>query len=269
MFRTRISSSSSWPSFSLPFLTNITGTQAIASTFNHIHTSAVLCSQATKRIGARNKKINLLETEKRLKVAAENRPSVILGTRPNEEEKWKSCDLAKVLVNQAALVSSTELEPKDFAIGKVNVPKQFGFGVDAAEQKMLLNGLPLLTADMAQQGELNMTGYRKSKERQLQKANMFAKILDLRNANAAGIAYENRRRIIYAFSAKENSFDPGRVEVQGAQPDQAHQICLFAQFCYYSRSFDLQNSKSMVASHHVQTRCWQSTKSSAARSSKG
>ena len=43
----------------------------------------------------------------------------------------------------------------------------------------------------------------------------------------------------------------------------------FAQFPYYSRSFDLQNSKSMVTSHQVQTWCWQSTKSSAARSSKG
>ena len=122
-----------------------------------------------------------------------------------------------MLVNEEHLASSTELDPKDFAIGKVNVPRQFGFGVDTAEQKVLFDSLPLLTADMAQQGELDIAGYSHNKERQLQKANMFAKILDLRNANAAGIAYENRRRIIHAFSAPENPFDPGRAEVQGTQ----------------------------------------------------
>ncbi|KAF8801078.1 S15/NS1 RNA-binding domain-containing protein [Phlegmacium glaucopus] len=194
-----------------------TGSRAIASTSKYIHSSAVLCSQATKRTGARNKKINLLKTEQRLKVAAENRPSVVLGTRPKEEgEKWKNCDLAKVLVDEEELVSSTELEPKDFTIGKVNVPKQFGFGVDTSEQKMLLDSLPVLTADMAQQGRLDMAGYSDNQGRQLQKANMFAKVLDLRNANAAGIAYENRRRIIYAFSSPERPFDPGRTEVQAA-----------------------------------------------------
>jgi small subunit ribosomal protein S15 len=212
-----------------------------------------LCSQATKRTGARNKKINLLKTEQRLKIEAENRPSVVLGTRPKEEEeKWKSCHLAKVLVDENELVSSTELDPKDFAIGKIDVPKQFGFGVDTAEQKLLLDSLPLLTADMAQRGDLDIAGYSDNKERQLQKANMFAKVLDLRNANAAGIAYENRRRIIYAFSTPENPFDPGRAEVQGAQPVKFIKFP-FAQFRYYSRSFDLQNSKTMDTSYYVQT----------------
>ena len=48
------------------------------------------------------------------------------------------------------------------------------------------------------------------------KANLLAKALDLRNANAAGIAFENRRRIIKAFSMPENPYDTGRTEVQGA-----------------------------------------------------
>jgi len=199
------------------FRPSISSTRAIASTFNQIHTSAALCSQATKRTGARNKKTNLINTEERLRIAAGNRPSVVLGTRPKEEgEIWKGCDLAKVLVDEEVLVSSTELQPRSFAIGQVNVPNQFGFGVDTAEQNMLLDSLPLLTADMAQRGDLDMSGYRTNKERQLQNANMFAKILDLRNANAAGIAYENRRRIIYAFSTPQNPFDPGRAEVQAA-----------------------------------------------------
>jgi len=43
----------------------------------------------------------------------------------------------------------------------------------------------------------------------------FAKVIDLVNANAKGITYENRRRIVLEFSGPENPFDPGRVEVQG------------------------------------------------------
>ena len=52
-------------------------------------------------------------------------------------------------------------------------------------------------------------------DKEVRKANLFAKALDLRNANAAGIAFENRRRIIMAFSTPENPFDTGRTEVQG------------------------------------------------------
>ena len=47
------------------------------------------------------------------------------------------------------------------------------------------------------------------------KADAFAKMVDLHNANARGITYENRRRIVLQFSGPENSFDPGRAEVQG------------------------------------------------------
>lgn len=75
---------------------------------------------------------------------------------------------------------------------------------------------------MAQQGGLDVSSYSDNKERQRRNANMFAKVLDLRNANAAGIAYENRRRIIYAFSTPKKPFDPGRAEVQGSQPHQDH-----------------------------------------------
>jgi len=52
--------------------------------------------------------------------------------------------------------------------------------------------------------------------REKQKATTFAKVVDLRNADADGIAYENKRRIIVAFSTPENPFDPGRTEVQAA-----------------------------------------------------
>jgi len=83
---------------------------------------------------------------------------------------------------------------------------------------MLLNSLPVLTADsnMAQRGKLQKDDYKEDIKTELHKANMFAKVLDLRNANAKGIAYVNRRRIIYAFSTPQNPFDTGRTEVQAA-----------------------------------------------------
>ncbi|KAI9432061.1 hypothetical protein H4582DRAFT_1998882 [Lactarius indigo] len=47
-------------------------------------------------------------------------------------------------------------------------------------------------------------------------ANQVARLVDLRNANAAGVAFENRRRVIAAFSEPGKPDDTGRTEVQAA-----------------------------------------------------
>jgi hypothetical protein len=55
----------------------------------------------------------------------------------------------------------------------------------------------------------------------VRQVNAMAAVVDLRNANAAGIAFENRRRVIAAFSEPGKSNDTAR-EVQ----------CVFASsFC--------------------------------------
>ncbi|PPQ73437.1 hypothetical protein CVT26_015824 [Gymnopilus dilepis] len=204
--------------------------------FYQHNSSATLGSQATKRKGLRNKKINIRNTEKRLKEQEANRPSVVLGTRPSEEEtKWKNCYLAKVLVNEEELTSTTELHPTQFSAGTINLPSQLGFGVDEAEKEMLFDDLPRVTAELEKvnrkietvamdrrmQSERLWAGRKEETDdeivdKEVRKANLFAKALDLRNANAAGIAFENRRRIIMAFSTPENPFDTGRTEVQAA-----------------------------------------------------
>ena len=162
-----------------------------------------------------------------------------MGTRPwDEEKKWKGCRLAQVLVNEEAL-SGTDLVKTKLAVGEADVPKQLGYGVDTAEQNMLLNSLPVVTANMVtadklkalqQQGKEDPHEYNRNIAKQLPQTNMFAKVLDLQNANAAGIAYVNRQRIIRAFSTSKNPFDTGRTEVQGMQPDQLHQICPLLNF---------------------------------------
>lgn len=146
-----------------------------------------------------------------------------MGTRANDEEKkWKNCALAKLLIDEDLLSSSNALESREFGIGKVDVPKQFGFGVDTAEQEILLNSLPMVTANMAQQGEVNSKGYKENLETQQNQVSRFTKVLDLRNANAKGISYVNKRRIIYAFSTPQNPYDTGRSEVQGMRPNRVH-----------------------------------------------
>ncbi|GLB43589.1 putative universal ribosomal protein uS15 family protein [Lyophyllum shimeji] len=208
------------------------------------HTAAVLHAQVSRQNVARGvKKANQIRKEERWKRAQANRPSVVLGTRPGDEAKWENCLLKKVLVDVEELVSSTELVPTQQGVGTVHLPKQVSFGIGEAEKQLLFGDLPLLssvrgtdaTADLAKSPPQNARipdnyAHRPTvaalknqgddrvvnNQIELQKANAFAKLVDLRNANAAGIAYENRRRIIAAFSTPQNPFDPGRSEVQAA-----------------------------------------------------
>jgi len=104
----------------------------------------------------------------------------------------------------------------------VYLPKQLGYGIGEAEKQLLFQDLPILTAQANVVGSPNRDAkvlarqLKYGMDRELNKVNAFVKFLDLRNANAGGIAYENRRRIIEAFSGSENPFDPGRSEVQAA-----------------------------------------------------
>jgi small subunit ribosomal protein S15 len=125
----------------------------------------------------------------------------------------------------------------------VCVPPSLAFGLRAREQRMLFEHLPLLSADMRTRREMTMVGnwqrwagpdagvgvgdgQKKDAEgmavfHEMQlaagvaQANALARVVDLRNANAAGVAFENRRRVVEAFSAPGNPNDTGRTEVQG------------------------------------------------------
>lgn len=190
-----------------------------------IHTSSPNLAQATKKSAARaiKKKNEALQSERKL-TAQLSRPSVVLGTRPADEAvKWANCDLAKVLVDEAEFTESPELVGEELPVGTVYLPKQLGFGIQEADRETLFRDLPLLSAHSGlMSGGINANAKvlaERSKEglaRELKKANAFAKVVDLRNASGAGIAFENRRRIIEAFSGPVNTFDPGRSEVQAA-----------------------------------------------------
>ncbi len=190
------------------------------SSCSSFHTSAVSFSQASKRASARNKKKNIARSAGRLKEAEETRPSVVLGTRTAEDaEKWGDCKLSKVLVDEGKLRSTTNQLPEEFNTRAAHMPQDLGYGVQHAEKKLLFEHLPMATLHMTSQVRKSSSFTKEMQEEdertELKKVNLLAKALDLRNANAAGISYENRRRIIEAFSTTENPFDTGRTEVQG------------------------------------------------------
>ncbi|KAG6885830.1 hypothetical protein C0993_009222 [Termitomyces sp. T159_Od127] len=204
-----------------------------STSHSSLHTSAVLHSQSSRQHVSRAiKKSNIARQEERLRKAEENKPSVVLGTRSKDEWKWKRCLLAKILVNEEELFSETnELVPTKLAVGSIHLAKHSNFGVGEEEKRLLFGALPLITStqgkDIAaektenahvsgEEIEKKLEAWKEKLVRERNKANAFAKVIDLRNANAAGIAYENRRRIIEAFSTPENPFDPGRSEVQAA-----------------------------------------------------
>ena len=120
---------------------------------------------------------------------------------------------------------------------EVRVPPSLAFGIREREQRMLFEHLPLLSADMSTRREMTMPNWQRlggganvnpTKVEEMSayhgtelatgvaQANALAKIVDLRNANAAGVAFENRRRVIEAFSEPGKPNDTGRTEVQGA-----------------------------------------------------
>ena len=120
--------------------------------------------------------------------------------------------------------------PRDIHIpaadADVHLPPSLAFGIREREQRMLFAHLPLLAADMSTRREMNgmqvkVADMAAHHERELaagvDQANVLARLVDLRNANAAGIAFENRRRVIEAFSEPGKPNDTGRTEVQGAR----------------------------------------------------
>jgi len=99
------------------------------------------------------------------------------------------------------------------------MPRLLNYGVGEAEKELLFEHLPPLTTEVGgirRPKAWTMTLHEEAEQMELKKANMLASVIDLRNANAGGIAYENRRRIVAAFSEPGKPGDTGRPEVQAA-----------------------------------------------------
>ncbi|KAJ7449964.1 hypothetical protein FB451DRAFT_745527 [Mycena latifolia] len=178
-----------------------------SSSSSAFHTSAALSQISEARMRSRAiKKANLEEKQTRAARLRETRPSVILGTRPGEEYKWQNCYLGRILVDESVFDKPLHQPPRQPVRSRygVDMPQYRAFGVAEAEEKKLFHDLREMSSTF------------NGPDTESIKAANFARVIDLRNADAGGIAYENRRRIIAAFSTPENPFDPGRTEVQAA-----------------------------------------------------
>ncbi|KAH9046971.1 mitochondrial ribosomal protein S15 [Lactarius deliciosus] len=194
-----------------------------------LHTTAVLSVESARKRQARlTRQKNIAKREELQQKAAATRPHVVLGTVPGDDATWASCDLARALVRPDELAHSAPSQDVHIAAAgaDVHVPPSLAFGIREWEQRMLFAHLPLLAADMSTRREMNglqgvkMEDMAAHHERELAagvaQANAVARLVDLRNANAAGVAFENRRRVIAAFSEPGKPDDTGRTEVQAA-----------------------------------------------------
>lgn len=177
-----------------------------------LHTSAVCFAQRKK---VKESKTAKREEHKRTKDAA--RLHAVLGIPRGEQDKWPQCDLSKIVITEDKLRSEDAHNLIEFAEGTVQVPSQLNYGISGEKSKMLFEVLPTLTAekDIGTFDHDTVTRSEEAMKQEVQKANTFAKLVSLRNANARGIAYENRRRCISLFSPSDNPNDTGRPEVQG------------------------------------------------------
>lgn len=202
------------------------------------HTSSTRLAESRKQQKIHDsRRINLEKREERLRKERENAPHVILGTRPGQASKWENCDLAKLVITAEQL----EKLPVPSEEDNVTAPEYMNFGLDGLDgkqskeelKKLLFTDLPQATSaasidpHLADKmriwkdiGEEPMLPDDKriistAEIREDEKAKQLARLVDLRNANARGIAFENRRRIIAAFSPSGKATDSGYPEVQG------------------------------------------------------
>ncbi|KAH7915754.1 hypothetical protein BJ138DRAFT_1176356 [Hygrophoropsis aurantiaca] len=185
-----------------------------SSSRTSLHTSAILHAQ--RQTNLKTSKLQL-RTEKKLNADA-TREYAVLGLRPGQEQTWLSCDLAKVIITEEQLYSKAPPEIIESPEGTVAIPSKLNYGIASEEKELLFEVLPPLAAErgITEYNEDTIRDIQAATENELQKANMFAKLVDLRNANAKGLAFENRRRCIAAFSAPGKPNDTGRPEVQAA-----------------------------------------------------
>ncbi|OCH93010.1 hypothetical protein OBBRIDRAFT_790730 [Obba rivulosa] len=184
-----------------------------------LHTSAVRCAGQAGRLTAaqRSRKRKVKEI-----AASDGRPHVVLGHKPGDEAKWTKCDLAKVIITEEDIQAAPIPSPVADLRAGIETPTYYNYGVGTRERDLLFYTLPPLTTERVSrrsimQGVISpASNFESADAKEQRKATTFARVVDLRNANARGIAYENRRRIIAAFSTPENPEDPGRPEVQAA-----------------------------------------------------
>jgi small subunit ribosomal protein S15 len=241
----------------------------VSPTAKRLHTSVVV--RAPKRSSKSSKRAQG-DSTRATRRHESHRAHVVLGTRPGEERKWRECDLYRTLIHLEDLApESAPSEPDPESViahtyGTLTLPKHLGFGIGERERRMLFEDLPVLSAQVRESADLFRFGrralymdklasrYEEREKFERHKAGMLATLMDLRNANAGGINFANRKRIVLAFSGTENAFDTGRPEVQGSLRTLLSFVPLAQRMECFSRYLDHADTKPLRPSTKVHQR---------------
>jgi len=154
--------------------------------------------------------------------AEANQPHPVLGTSPGNEARWTNCDLAKILLTEESVQATPAPAPSP-STSTLELPKHFNFGIENSAKELLFQSLPavsaqrpFLNADLTINPQQWAEEQAAAEAEEMKKSNILARVVDMRNASARGIAYENRRRCVEAFSEAGKPGDTGRPEVQAA-----------------------------------------------------
>jgi small subunit ribosomal protein S15 len=198
------------------------------------HMSAPTLESSKKQHARLIKKKNLARRAELAEEAKRTRPHVVLGYASGQEWLWKRSDLAKILVSDAERKPLPPIKAWDqqrlnhefstkqaYPHGPTPPPSSLNYGVDSVSAELLFEHLPrvatqrpLLQLDPLAAPEIHSQAYEEALTEQLAASDQMHRMLHLSNASAGGIAFENRRRIIDAFSP-EKPTDTGQSEVQG------------------------------------------------------
>ncbi|QRV80351.1 ribosomal protein S15 [Ceratobasidium sp. AG-Ba] len=156
-----------------------------------------------------------------------DRADPVLGhSKTSDGQKlWSESDLCNILLTPEKLLQA---QPRQISTesGSLPIPQHLNFGIKSQEEELIFQTLP----DVASQQAFfaaEKAQFDPASERHVQVSQSFeakakinavhlSRLADLRNASAAGIAAENRRRCVEAFSPPDKPNDTGRSEVQAA-----------------------------------------------------
>lgn len=107
-------------------------------------------------------------------------------------------------------------------------PRHFLPGLSTEDRDLLFGALPHVSvevkSDLERLDSVSESGKSRAQEEEEGKMEQMMRLLDLRNANKAGIEAVNRQRVIEEFGRREDGkgLDTGSTEVQGQSSPSMH-----------------------------------------------
>lgn len=206
-------------------------TQAIRG----LHSTAPCAESERKRAARLKKRSQRAKRVENTRIEKLNKPHPALGFAPGHEHVWKDSKLAKTIITQEQVDSleSPQIDAEGEYEELLDGDRAFNFGIGPVERQIVFQEIPALhteatllnwqaaerkaakssDSEIVEEGEETKEIDALKQERSSKLA--LARVIDLKNANAAGISFENRRKIVEAFSTPAKPLDTGRPEVQG------------------------------------------------------